>query len=60
MSTPQQQPHPVDIVGAFINSAQPPAGYTVAQVAQVIAAWNSIAQPIIEAEKSKAAEAPKA
>lgn len=49
------QPHPVDIVGQFLNAALPPPGCSVAQVAAVIAAWNAIAKPIIEAEKAKAA-----
>jgi hypothetical protein len=51
------QPHPVDIVGSFLNSAIPPPGCTVAQVAQVLAAWNAIAQPIIAAEKAAAEKA---
>lgn len=47
-------PHPVDVVGHFLNAALPPPGCSVAQVAAVIAAWNSISNPIIAAEKAKA------
>jgi hypothetical protein len=51
---PDTKPHPIDLVGRYLNSCRPPLDITTADIAMVIAAWNEIAKPLIEAEKNKA------
>ena len=48
-----QKPHPIDIVGNYLNACRPPVDANTAQVAAVIAAWNEIAKRIIDIDKPK-------
>lgn len=46
-----EQKKSIDTVGQYLNACRPPVNASTSDVAAVIAAWNALVQPMIDAEK---------